>query len=407
MALVFSLGLTLGLALGLALFAASADQDAETWSPGPIPAPLNDPFVQSPPVAVVNMLRQRFETLLDGDLERIRPNYATYDLGGEYAFIKEEQRTAYFRSWLAERGLVLESASAWFEVDSIISLGRDSYRMEITEHATYKYRAAATLPNPAQNLAPTPPTIPMLTPPPAHTFGSRTVHVLEAVFGDGRWKIVYDWYADPLGDGPVNPGKGQIAPLASGTQSGPNARVPDGPDSSAPSQQFDREKAAEYAIRHSGVRSLPGGGRYNKEYQVYSYVGGDCANFVSQVLAAGGLPQGYGWAYSRGGTSSWTCSQDLIWHLMGSGAGRRMYRGDFAGALLPLPDSTRGAIGLLQPGDVIGYESDGEVAHVAIVVGADPYGWPVIASHTADRLYFPWDLGWDQDTIFWFIHVIY
>jgi len=387
LALVLTLGLAIGLAFGLVFLSGAAGSGTEAWNPESILAPLDDPLVQSPPIAVVNMLRQRFETLMDGDLERIRPNYATGELSGEYALIREEQRTAYFRSWLEERGLVLESASAWFEVDSIISLGRNSYRMEITEHATYAYRAAADEPT--------------------HTFGSRTVHVLEAVFEDGRWKIVYDWYADPLGEGPVNPGRGRIAPFASGTQPGPSARVPDGSDSSAPPQQFDRQKAVEYAVRHSGVRSLPGGGKYNRNYQVYSYVGGDCANFVSQVLAAGGLPQGYGWAYSRGGTSSWTCSQDLVWHLTGSGAGRRVYRGDFAGALLPLPDSTRGAIGLLQPGDVIGYESGGEVAHVAVVVGIDPYGWPIIASHTADRLYFPWDLGWDEDTIFWFIHIVH
>ena len=92
---------------------------------------------------------------------------------------------------------------------------------------------------------------------------------------------------------------------------------------------------------------------------------------------------------------------------MGSGTGRRVYRGDFAGALLPLPGETRGAIGLLQPGDVIGYETGGEVSHVAVVAAIDPYGWPVIASHTADRLFFPWDLGWDQDTVFWFVHIVY
>jgi hypothetical protein len=400
---LLALALPIGLAFGLAFLRAAATDSAGTWGMGPALAPMGDPLVQSPPVSVVNMLRQRFETLMDGDLERIRLNYATDELRGEYALLKEEERTAYFRSWLAERGLTLESASAWFEIDSVMSLGRNSYRMEITEHATYTYRAVAG----QLDLAQTSSQARSPTASPTHTFGSRTVHVLETVFEDGRWKIAYDWYADPLGDGPVNPGKGRITPHANGTQSDPNARVPDVPDSSAPSQRFNREKAAQYALRHSGVRSLPGGGKYNRDYQVYSYVGGDCANFASQVLAAGGLPQGYGWAYSRGGTSAWTCSQDLIWYLTGSGAGRRLYRGDFAGALLPLPDSTRGAISLLQPGDIIGYESGGEVVHVAVVVGVDPYGWPIIASHTADRLYFPWDLGWDQDTVFWFIQIVY
>lgn len=341
-----------------------------------LPAASGGVLVQSPQVSSVNMLRQRFETLLDGDLERIRPNYLVEDLGGEYAWDKERERTRYFRAWLLERDLTLTSSSAWFEVDSIASLGRGSYRLEITEHGLYEYRPSA---NPSG---------------PTHAFGSRTVHVMEIAFSEDRWRIAYDWYADPLGDSAIDPSKGQIAPSASGTRP-------------APAQEFDRGKAAEYALRYSGVRSLPGGGKYNRSYQVYSYVGGDCANFVSQVLAAGGLPQDYGWAYSRGGSASWTCSQDLIWHLIGSGTGRRVYWGTFAGALLPLPGEPRGAIGLLQPGDVIGYEISGEVAHVAVVAGFDPSGWPVIASHTADRLYSPWDLGWDRDTVFCFIHIVY
>lgn len=374
LALALAVGLIAGLLTGLAAEQAS----------GPVTGP-----VRNPQIYVVNMLRQRFETLMDGDLSRIEWNYLVDELGGEYAWIKEQNRTRYFRAWLEDRGYTLKSARAWFEVDSVISLGRGGYRMEITEHAAYEYSHPT-----GEGTAKT------------HAFGSRTVHVLEAhAVGDG-WRIAYDWYADPLGEGAITPGKGRIVPSASETQPGPTDRVPDEPDSFAQTDRYDRERAADYALRHSGVRSMPGGGKYNRDYDVYSYVGGDCANFVSQVLAAGGLPQDWGWGY-YGGSPSWTCSQDLVWYLLGSGTGRSVFRGDFAGALLPLPDEPRGAVGLLQPGDVIGYEIRGELTHVAVVAAVDPCGWPVIASHTADRLFFPWDLGWDQDTVFWFVQIVY
>lgn len=347
------------------------------WTPASLPVGAPRVLVQSPQVVAVNMLRQRCETLLDGDLERIRPNYLVEDLGGEYAWDKEKERTTYFRAWLEARSVTLTAAFSWFEVDSVSSLGGGAYRLEITEHATYSYAPAGATS-------------------PVHTFGSRTVHVMEVVLGKDGWRIAYDWYIDPLGDGAIKPGPGRIGPAPSGS-----------PIGSRGSQRFDRSKAAAYALRYAGVRSLPGGGKYNRSYQVYSYVGGDCANFASQVLLAGGLPQDYGWGYSRGGSVSWTCSQDLLWYLLGSGAGRRVYRGTFAGALLPLPDEPRGAIGLLEPGDVIGYDTGNGVSHVAVVAGIDPSGWPVIASHTADRLYFPWDLGWDRDTVFWFVHIVY
>jgi len=61
----------------------------------------------------------------------------------------------------------------------------------------------------------------------------------------------------------------------------------------------------------------------------------------------------------------------------------------------------------LEPGDIIAYEIKGQIYHVAVVVGKDPRGYATIASHTADRLYFPWDLGWDESTVFWFVKISY
>ena len=51
---------------------------------------------------------------------------------------------------------------------------------------------------------------------------------------------------------------------------------------------------------------------YNSDYKNYNSSGGDCANFVSQCLYAGGLAMTDGWHYRNSGsdvTGSWTgCS---------------------------------------------------------------------------------------------------
>jgi hypothetical protein len=353
----------------------------------------------NPKVAAVEMLRQRFETLLDGNTERLRDNYVVETISGEWAWEKELARVEYLRKWLSERGLALSGASAWFEIDDASSYRPGRFRLEITEHAVYQYVRSGVAPVAASM--------------PVHRSGSRTVHVLEVVWGNAGWRIEYDWYIDPLGEAPGEPARGAVpidsAPKGSGT--GPSSldeRSADAPPSGGTTaRRYDREKAVAYAVAHSGVRSVPGGGRYNRAYQVYSYEGGDCANFVSQVLSAGSVTQGYGWFHDREGSVSWTCSDELVWYLLASGRGERVFRGSFAAAVQPSEGSLRGPVGFLQPGDVIAYEPGGEIKHVAVVTGFDPSGWPVIASHTADRLFFPWDLGWGSRTVFWFIHVVY
>ena len=56
---------------------------------------------------------------------------------------------------------------------------------------------------------------------------------------------------------------------------------------------YDREAAAEYAHKWAYKR--------NPEYYDFDGLGGDCTNFISQVLAAGGAKQNYsqdGWYFN-------------------------------------------------------------------------------------------------------------
>ncbi len=67
--------------------------------------------------------------------------------------------------------------------------------------------------------------------------------------------------------------------------------------------QYDREKAAKYALKWALDR--------NPRYLNYDNLGGDCTNFISQSLYAGSGEmnyRGYGWYYINGNNKSpsWT-----------------------------------------------------------------------------------------------------
>jgi len=338
--------------------------------------------------------------------------------------------------------------------------------MEITEHVRFKYRYSPS--SPSQGTTPTRGSTGYGTEEPGvatvgttldplgfdpsepgegeHAggeFGARAIQVLEVVAYEQSWKVMTNWYCDPLGtywDPPTfpthmdatswNPSsrlrKGEAAtPTPTGAPTTGSASLPASllnersaslATGSSSSTGYDRTKAIEYAVRHSGVRSLKQGGRYNLEYNVYSFPGGDCTNFASQVLAAGGLPQEGGWSYDRRrdeGSTAWVRSDSLVWYLLSSGKAECTFKGRFRdlfqergqnrsdGRLFAFTKS------LLSEGDIIAYEKEGEICHLAVVVGFDTLGYPLIASHTSDRLFFPFDLGWTDTTVFWFVHITY
>jgi hypothetical protein len=71
----------------------------------------------------------------------------------------------------------------------------------------------------------------------------------------------------------------------------------------------------------------------------------------------------------------------------------------------PAQKQPAGVIGELKKGDVIGYGTDGDIEHVAIVVGWDSKGYPLVNSHTVDRYHCPWDMGYDQKTIYYLYQI--
>ncbi len=121
----------------------------------------------------------------------------------------------------------------------------------------------------------------------------------------------------------------------------------------------------------------------NSDYTWWGDQGGDCANFVSQCLYAGGFPKTKLWYPDSG---NWIGQNELRSYLNSIGAGK----------LLTSPKNSD-----LKKGDLVWYNWDGKGSntdHVTICVGTDSSGVPLIDSHTAARKRVKWNYGGGKAT---------
>ncbi|HHV62416.1 MAG TPA: amidase domain-containing protein [Firmicutes bacterium] len=258
---------------------------------------------------------------------------------------------------------------------------------------------------------------------------------MEFINKNGTWLIRRDWYTDPLDEDTLVP---EVTPAdkpdphsqpGSGRRPSPAPAPAQAPEPDpAPGQAHHQAPRIRYKdpADNAGANSSPGksSGKYNREaavayadkywheynpkYKDCTGNGGDCTNFVSQVLGdpeAGGLPADWTWYYrcsplGGGGSRAWVQTESFANYLIYSGRARRIARASWQDII------RQGVINELREGDLIGYEEKGRIEHFAIVTGRDSRGYVLVNSHTADRYHVPWDLGWDRQTIFWLLQVV-
>ncbi len=143
---------------------------------------------------------------------------------------------------------------------------------------------------------------------------------------------------------------------------------------------YDPVKAAIYSNNYVNPTPLPDGvaadtSYYNPAYPHYAGQGGDCANFVSQCLYAGGFPTSGSW---KSGTFAWiNCVYQINYF--------RSY-----GTYVANPTEED-----IRPGSLIYFNYypslNGAWYHVIICVGQNSAGTPVINGHTYDRYRVPWN----------------
>lgn len=140
---------------------------------------------------------------------------------------------------------------------------------------------------------------------------------------------------------------------------------------------YNRELAVEYANEWALGR--------NPRYYSFNGIGGDCTNFVSQCLYAGGAPMNYepvmGWYYisSTDRTAAWTGVEYFYNFLM-----RNEGRGPYAQEVTASE---------MEPGDVIQLSFlPGAFGHTLLVTDTDYSGRAdkiLIATHSDDSRYRP------------------
>jgi len=154
---------------------------------------------------------------------------------------------------------------------------------------------------------------------------------------------------------------------------------------------YNPDAAAAYADRYVYVGATSGDynyeGYYNSAYANFNNVGGDCANYTSQCIAAGGMPQVPGSAYA---TNCWYYRSSSDRSATWTGASfLRDWMARNRGNLVTASDST------VYKGSPVFYDN----AHATICVGKNSAGIPIINSHNADRYHVRWNY-WGTGTTY-------
>ncbi len=339
------------------------------WESVPVNSELTEEYTH----IIEDIIASRNKAMLDQDVEAIKSFYNTKTTYGIWAFEHEEKKIKYLHQWADKQGVRFTDIGTTFKVRWVKeNKGKITVNFSAITEYTYAYENQTDISN---------------------SFRIATYHVLDLSAGLENWIITREWYTDPFADSlnldniKTEDNKAFIMTQEKRDFSNMNER---------------RQGAVEYADLYCGASDdseyyfL-----YNKKYKNYNSLGGDCANFASQVLYEGGkFKKTGGWNYDKDGNRAWVNAQGFKDYLIHSGRGSLIAHGTYE-KVLKLSYK-------LLPGDIIAYEKKGKVVHVSVVTGADSRGYSVVNCHNTDRFRVPWDLGWsDKGIKFWLIRVNY
>jgi hypothetical protein len=330
---------------------------------------------------ILTQLVQREDTAtMAGDRRALASLFVPDNSTAAVAREQAEQRLNYLQAWAKARRIAFDRVRVRLRTGRVIWTGSDTVRIYAADSAQYFYHHLV-----------------------GHTasqwFGLGVYHWYTIRRVGPSWYLLNDVFIDPLNQDTRLTGAAQPATI----------RVPPERQQQAVPSPGAR-RALEYAAQYCGA--APGCGndnRYNPRFGDYNWRGGDCTDFISQVLWAGGFPQTPAWHWNPGagdGSVAWVNAPALVSFLERTHRVSLIAEGTMP-TMLEAKSGRPAPLHRLRLGDLIAYDERGRVVHMAIVAGFDVDGYPVVMSHSADRYREPWDLGWDRTTRFMLFHVNY
>lgn len=352
---------------------------------------------------VENIYKKRSSAFVTGDLLSLKDLFDTSEKYGKWALQHEIKRIKYLHAWSKLRGMKFTNVDSTVRVKKIYP-GSKVVKMALEESYKFDYMYS-------QDAIPV-----------NNSFGVGIRHTLSLIKKNDKWTVYNDWYTDCFEDAlQAYSGEIQENLIPPDSQNTYNLNSNHIPTSTINTQNFkrpyyNRKKAVEYADKFCGAAwGSTNNFKYNNKYRDFNGIGGDCTNFASQILGdkeGGNLPMDYTWRCeylkygNSGGTMAWVNADGLKNHLISSGRGSVLKRGTFKDLTTPEPNYPGGIVQKLQLADLVCYEKKGNIDHFAIITGHDSHGYPLVNSHTTDRYHVPWDLGWGDNKIrFFLIHI--
>lgn len=322
---------------------------------------------------IQNTIAERNRAIVTGEEEGIKAVYDMSTKYGNWAYESEEKKMIYLHNWEQKQGVKINEIDPMVVINRISEKEGGGFKVNFTCSTEYRY-------------------IYEDRPEEVNTFRIGTYHVIGLVYKDNKYLINKEWYTDPFADS-LNLEKLNVGDVKNFILS-QEAR-----DFSSLDPR--RLAAKEYADKYCGAATEEEYGfKYNKDYRNFNPAGGDCANFASQILhEGGGFKKNYSWNYDKGDASgSWVNADKFKDYWVYSGRASVIAHGTYENVY-------KEAYKLL-PGDFVAYEKKGDVKHISVVTNADSRGYALVTCHNTDRNDVPWDLGWsDKNIKFWLIRV--
>ena len=324
----------------------------------------------------------RNRSILEKNSDNIKSLYNHNLRNGRWACEHALKKINYLHSWSDKQGITFKNINSLVTVRYIKKKG-DGFSANLLVSTEYFYSYEDTLQKinsfrigtyHSLDLMPTP-----------NLTNEESTSSPDSLTMDHSLQITREWYTDPFADS-LHLGELENQDIKNLILSSKAREL------SKINQR--RQNALKYAEKYCGAASLlEYNFKYNPNYKNYNNLGGDCANFASQILYEGGnFAKSSSWNYYRGaGSRAWVNAHSFNNYMIYSGRATLIAHGSYEKVL-------KASYNLL-PGDYIAYEKKGKVTHISVVSGSDSKGYILVNSHNTDRDKVPWDLGWSNNEI--------